>query len=80
VIAGLAALAALGAPKGRKGIGSRFAAATVAGVCVGAYIALEFFPGQPPLQVTTPLQATMPVLQSWTLNMACRAAFEAICT
>ena len=49
--AGLAALAALGAPSGRKGVGGRFAAATAAGVCVGAYIALEFFPGQPPLQV-----------------------------
>lgn len=51
VAAGLAALAALGAPKGRSGMGGRFAAATAAGVCAGAYIALEFFPGQPPLQV-----------------------------
>lgn len=51
VAAGVFALAALGAPQHKRGVGGRFAAAAAAGVAVGAYIALEFFPGQPPLQV-----------------------------
>lgn len=37
-----------------KSVGRRLALAAASGLLVGAYIALEFFPGQPPLQVQHP--------------------------
>lgn len=54
--AGMAALFAVSTPSTRRGTfsGSRVLFATVAGVAVGAYIALEFFPSQPLLQVAPP--------------------------
>lgn len=50
VMSGLAA-ATSQAPGGR-GVGARLAFAAGSGVCVGTYLALEFFPGQASLQVS----------------------------
>eukprot|EP00884_Botryococcus_braunii_P004653 jgi/Botrbrau1/14189/Bobra.182_3s0122.1 len=48
VMAGLCA--ATSQSPGTRGTSSRLAFSAASGICVGAYIALEFFPGQLPLQ------------------------------
>lgn len=60
--AGMAALFAVSTPSTRRGTfsGARVLFATVAGVAVGAYIALEFFPSQPLLQVGPPQAHSSP--------------------
>lgn len=52
----MAALATVSAPSTRRGAfsGSRVLFATAAGIAVGGYVALEFFPSQPALQVWKP--------------------------
>ena len=71
--AGMAALAAVSTPSTRRGAfsGGRVLFATAAGVAVGAYIALEFFPGQPFLQARRPDKLAVSVLlRKLTLEVA----------
>lgn len=57
VMAGLCA--ATSQSPGTRGTGSRLAFSATSGICIGAYIALEFFPGQLPLQVGLPSPAAI---------------------